>query len=117
LHRYLFLGAYAEARRLFERALAICETGLGPSHPSTNMTRENLARVCLAQGAFAEALVLSEAALAANEKVLGVDHPDTESSARVTVAALDELGRVDEAAALRTRYGIEARRAFHRYMP
>jgi hypothetical protein len=60
----------------------------------------------LAQGAPSEALALSEAALAAHDKVLGADHPWTRESARVKADALDALGRTDEAAALRARYGL-----------
>jgi hypothetical protein len=44
--------------------------------------------------------------LAAQNKVLGVDHPSTKNSARTTADALDALGRADDAAALRVRYGL-----------
>jgi hypothetical protein len=36
------MGNYAGARPLLERALAICETKLGPDHPNTNIVRGNL---------------------------------------------------------------------------
>ena len=99
-------GNLARARPLFERALSIYEKALGPEHPSTNRTRRNLANLLLAGGASLEALALSEAALAAHEKALGADHRWTKDSAAVTAAALDALGRADEAAALRARYGF-----------
>jgi tetratricopeptide (TPR) repeat protein len=95
-----------DARPLYERALAIYEKALGPEHPHANRARTNLARLRLAQGAPSEALALSEAALAAHDKVLGADHPWTRESARVKADALDALGRTDEAAALRARYGL-----------
>jgi hypothetical protein len=54
-----------------------------------------------------EALSFGEAALAAHEKLLGQAHPWTKNSASITADALDALGRADEAAALRARYGLE----------
>ena len=79
---------------------------LGPEHPNTNRARYNLARLLLASGSATEALALGETALAAHDKVLGPDHHLTKDSARVTADALDALGRADEAAALRARYGV-----------
>ena len=76
-YRHGALGAYAAARSLSERALAICEKALGPDHPDTGMRLNNLALLLKAQGDFAAARPLSERALAINEKALGPDHPDT----------------------------------------
>jgi hypothetical protein len=53
-----------------------------------------------------EACTLSETALAALEKALGADHPWTKASAGVVARSLDALDRVDEAAALRARFGL-----------
>ncbi|RBP08535.1 Tfp pilus assembly protein PilF [Roseiarcus fermentans] len=100
-------GDRAGARPLFERALAIRETALRPGHPSTALTRANLARLRLADGAPAEALALAEAALAAHDKALRADHTWTKDSARAVAAALDALGRGEEAAAVRARYGLD----------
>ncbi len=99
-------GHVENSRPLFERALATYEKALGPEHPNTNRGRHNLARLRLAEGAPAEALELAEAALAAHEKVLGPSHPWTRDSARVTADALEALGRAEEAAAVRARYGL-----------
>jgi hypothetical protein len=52
------------------------------------------------------ALSLGKAALAGDEKILGPDHPWTKNSARVTADALDALGRGEEAAALRAKFGL-----------
>jgi hypothetical protein len=38
-------GDLAAARPLFERALAICETALGPAHPHTAAVRNSLAEL------------------------------------------------------------------------
>src|SRR5207302_6737095 len=80
---------------------------LGPDHPDTNLGRRNLARLLLASGNATEALALAKMALSAHDKALGSGHARTKQSARVTADALDALGRGDEAAALRARYGIE----------
>ena len=45
--------------------------------------------------------------MTAHEKALGLNHPWTKDSARVTADALDALARIEEAAALREKYGIE----------
>jgi hypothetical protein len=47
------------------------------------------------------------AALLAHEATGGLDHPWTKDSARTTADALAALGRAEEAAALRARFGIE----------
>ncbi len=51
-------------------------------------------------------MVLAESALATHARVNGPSHPWTKDSARVTADALEALGRADEAAALRARYGL-----------
>ena len=68
---------YTPARPLYERALAINEKVLGPEHPNTALSLNNLARMLQAQGDLAGARPLFERALAINEKVLGPEHPDT----------------------------------------
>ncbi|MEJ5346574.1 MULTISPECIES: tetratricopeptide repeat protein [Chloroflexus] len=70
-------GEYAAARPLLERALAIRERSLGPDHPDTATSLNNLALCLQAQGAYAEARPLLERALAIRERSLGPDHPDT----------------------------------------
>lgn len=97
---------FAGARPLFERALRIRMKALGAEHPETNLARGNLAKLRLVQDAPSEALVLSEVALAAHEKVLGLNHDWTKDSACTAADALDVLGRADEAAAVRAKYGL-----------
>ena len=41
-----------------------------------------------------------------HERASGPNHPWTRDSAAVTADALDALGRADEAAAVRARYGL-----------
>jgi len=90
-----------------ERALAIFENALGSEHSNTNRVRHNLARLLLVAGDASKAFSLSEPALAAHEKKLGRNHAWSKDSARVTADALAKLDRVEEAEALRARYGIE----------
>jgi tetratricopeptide (TPR) repeat protein len=74
------LAAYYESRLLFERALAICEKVLGPEHPDTATSLNNLAWAFYDQGNFNGARPLFERALAIREKVLGPEHPETATS-------------------------------------
>ena len=66
--------------RCYERALAIREKALGPEHPDTATSLNNLAILLKAEGDFAGARPLYERALAICEKVLGPEHPDTATS-------------------------------------
>ena len=73
-------GDLAGARPLYERALAICEKVLGPEHPDTATSLNNLALLLQDQGDLAGARPLFERALAICEKALGPEHPDTATS-------------------------------------
>jgi tetratricopeptide (TPR) repeat protein len=70
-------AAYSQAAPLLRDALAFSVKVLGPEHPDTAISLNNLANVLRAQGDLAEARPLSERALAISEKVLGPEHPDT----------------------------------------
>jgi tetratricopeptide (TPR) repeat protein len=91
---------------LFLRAIAIGEKTLGAEHPRTQRFKSNYARLLAQAGQAAEAHTISEAALAIHTATKGENHPWTKDSARVTADALDALGRGDEAAAVREKYGI-----------
>jgi len=58
-------------------------------------------------GSGDEAAELFERELTASKERFGPNHRHTKDSARVTAEALDALGRADQAAALRARYGVE----------
>ena len=70
---------YAEAEPLYRRALAIREKTLGPDHPDTAASLNNLALLRCLQGNCAEAEPLFRRALAIAEKVLGPDRPETQT--------------------------------------
>jgi tetratricopeptide (TPR) repeat protein len=101
-------GRASEAEPLFCRAIAIGNKALGPEHPLTQRYQSHYARLLLDTARSAESLALAQAALAVHAATNGPNHPWTTDSARVTSDALDALGRVGEAEALREKYGITA---------
>jgi len=100
------LGEIREAERLFERAIAIGERARGAAHPLTQRFQSHYARLLLITGRQVEALSIAEGALAVHEATNGSNHIWTKDSADVAADALAALGRADEAAALRARYGL-----------
>ncbi|WP_284309834.1 tetratricopeptide repeat protein [Labrys miyagiensis] len=68
-YRQSALGVYAEARSLFERALAMDEKVHGSEHADTGIRLNNLANLARAQGDLATARPLLERALAIHEKM------------------------------------------------
>ena len=60
--------------------MAVSERVLGPDHPDTLLSRNNLALAYRAAGRSAEAIPLSEQTLAVSERVFGPDHPRTLTS-------------------------------------
>ena len=62
---------------MYEQTLADEERVLGPDHPATLKSRNNLAIAYRDAGRTAEAITMHEQTLADRERVLGRDHPDT----------------------------------------
>jgi tetratricopeptide (TPR) repeat protein len=91
-YRQVVLAAYAEARELFERALAISEQVRGPDHRDTAMGLNNLGILLSDQGDFAGARPLLERALAIREKVLGPGNPGTALSVNNLGVLLSDQG-------------------------
>ena len=73
-------GAYAEAKELGGRVLAIREKTLGPEHPDVALAASNLGVIHERMGAFAEAKALIQRSLELREKALGPEHPDVAQS-------------------------------------
>ena len=82
---------------MHEQNLAARERVLGPDHPDTLLSRNNLAVAYRDAGRTDEAISLHEQNLAARERVLGPDHPDTLLSRNNLAAAYADAGRTDEA--------------------
>jgi tetratricopeptide (TPR) repeat protein len=79
------LAAYASARPLFERALAIDEKALSPDDRNIAASLNNLGHLLRFQDDLAGARSYYQRALPIYETALGLDHPDTAS-------CLDNLG-------------------------
>ena len=82
----------AQAIQVGEPLLADRERVLGPDHPGTMTSRDNLAAAYWAAGRAAEAIPLHERTLADRERVLGPDHPGTMASRDNLAAARTALG-------------------------
>ena len=85
-------AAYSAAEPLLRRALAIREKALGPEHPDTATSLNNLALLLRDQGDLAAARPLFERALAIREKALGPEHPDTATSLNNLAWLLQDQG-------------------------
>jgi tetratricopeptide (TPR) repeat protein len=76
---------------------------LGPDHPDTLASVNNLAIACQEAGRKAEAVRLHEQALAGRVRALGPEHPDTLASRNNLAIACQEVGRKAEAVRLHER--------------
>ena len=93
----------AQAIQVGEPLLADRERVLGPDHPGTLTSRNDLAAAYWDAGRAAEAIVLHERALADRERVLGPDHPGTLASRNNLAEAYRAAGRAAEAIGLHER--------------
>jgi tetratricopeptide (TPR) repeat protein len=84
------VGQYAEARLYYERALAIYEQVLGPEHPNTALSLNNLDALLQVQGDLGGARPYCERALHIFMARLGPNHALTQTVQR-NLAALDTL--------------------------
>ena len=77
---FWYLGEAGIAAEQFQKARALYTQHLGPDHPDTLRSMNNLANSYAALGRHAEALKLHEETLALQKAKLGPDHPDTLAS-------------------------------------
>ena len=70
---------------------------MGPEHPNTATSLNNLALLYEAQGSYAQAEPLYKRALAIREKVLGPEHPDTAQSLNNLAGLYDSQGSYAQA--------------------
>jgi tetratricopeptide (TPR) repeat protein len=96
-------GAYSRARPLYERALSIRQKVLGPEHPDTATSLDDLATLLHNQGELSGARPLYERALSIREKVLGPEHPDTATSLGKLATLLEAQGALAAARPLHER--------------
>jgi tetratricopeptide (TPR) repeat protein len=100
-------GDFNAARELYERALKMDEKVSGSENLSTATLLGNLADLIWTEKRSAEALPMVRRALAIKDKLLGPEHPSTKFDALRVSRLLTELGRADEARAVREKYEIE----------
>ena len=101
---YLYRRArYTEAEPLHVRALQIREQQLGPDHPDTASSLNNLALLYSNQGKYEQAEPLYQHALAICEQQLGPDHPDTARSLNNLAALYYSQGKYNQAEPLHQR--------------
>ena len=105
------LQAFTETESLFRKALAIQERTLGPSHPATANTLNNLSTYLDRRGRPQEAEPLQRRALDILERSLGSLHPDTAAMLTTLAVMLDRQGKVVEAEALYRKAVEVARQA------
>ena len=105
------LQAYTETENLFRKALAIQERTLGPEHPATANTLNNLSTYLDRRGRAEEAEPLQRRALDILEKSLGPLHPDTAAMLTTLAVMLDRQGKLTESEALYRKAVEVARQA------
>jgi len=93
-------GRYTEADPLLHHALAISEKVLGPEHPDTTTSLNDLASLYQAQGKYKQAEPLFQRALAIREQILGPQHPQTATSLNGLAMLYQAQGRYKQAALL-----------------
>jgi len=93
----LSLGNFNQAIELLKETLADCERILGPDHPDTLSSKNNLAVAYQESGDLQKAIELFEKTLADRELILGPDHPDTLSSKNNLAMAYKESGDLQKA--------------------
>ncbi len=96
-------GKYAEAERLYQRALAIVEKALGPEHLDVAVILNNLASVYYTQAKYAKAERLYQRALAIVEKALGPEHLNVAASLENYTTLLRDMNRETEAVQMEAR--------------
>jgi tetratricopeptide (TPR) repeat protein len=102
LHQEILMLAYqlGHWEQALHNATLLCTTRervLGPDHPDTLTSRNNLAGCLEWVGRAGAALPLYEQTLTDRARVLGPDHPDTLTSRNNLAGCLESVGRAGEA--------------------
>jgi eukaryotic-like serine/threonine-protein kinase len=93
---YLYLGEPESAIRQHLRALTLRADVLGPDHPDTYTSLNNLAVAYLEAGRFREAVPLFERDLTHCRETLGPEHPDSLKIMNNLATAYRQAGRIGE---------------------
>jgi tetratricopeptide (TPR) repeat protein len=85
-------GQYSAAEITHRQALSIRSKVLGPGHPDTLTSMNNIAAALDEQGKYAEAEKMHRKTLELRKEVLGAKHPDTLTSMNNVAYALSDQG-------------------------
>ena len=96
------LGMSQIALTLTDSVTQACDA-LGPHHPDTLASRNNLAGTYRASGRLDKAIAMYKQTLEDSTRILGTDHPSTLASRDDLAAAYRAAGRLDEAIPLYER--------------
>ena len=96
-------GRYADALTLAKDTLETAEKTLGPEHPQTLTSMNNLASLYEHTGRYGDAEPLYRRALEVRERVLGPEHPDTLTSMNNLASLYQSTGRYGDAEPLYRR--------------
>ena len=105
-------GDYRAGVIAAEQTYRFAEQKLGPEHPDTLTSVNNLASLYESQGRYGEAEPLYLRALAASEKVLGPEHPDTLGSVNNLAGLYQSQERYEEAELLLRRALVGCEKVF-----
>jgi tetratricopeptide (TPR) repeat protein len=95
------LGDYAQAKILFQKAVASDEKNFGEDHPTTACLLQQFGNSVLQDlGEYAQAKTLFQKALTSNEKNFGEDHPNTAIGYANLASVLQNLGDYAQAKTL-----------------
>jgi ankyrin repeat protein len=90
-------GKYEEALQAYQEVYEIQKRVLGPEHPDTLTTRNNIASVLDDQGKYEEALQAYKKVYDIQKHVLGPEHPNTLSIRSNMATVLFKQGKLEEA--------------------
>ncbi|GAB3726689.1 FxSxx-COOH system tetratricopeptide repeat protein [Amycolatopsis oliviviridis] len=110
-------GTVAMATGYLDRCLVDCVRVLGPDHPVTLTSRNNLAAAYESEGNLRQAIQLYRAALADRERVLGPDHADTLVSRSNLAFAYRSAGSLEQAIPLHEATLVDRERVLGRDHP
>jgi CHAT domain-containing protein/tetratricopeptide (TPR) repeat protein len=96
-------GKYAEGISVARAALDLAEKALGPAHPKTATSLNDLAVFFASQGEYAKAEPLYQRALAIREKALGSEHLDTAETLHNLAMSYQDQQQYAKAEPLATR--------------
>lgn len=90
-------GEYRAAISTLDRALQLTQAVLGPEHPHTLTSANNLGSAYRVMGRFGDAILLYESTLKARERIVGPEHAHTLISRNNLASAYQAAGRPADA--------------------